>query len=166
VDKNPSLTPSLHIWLRLFPQLKVIITLRDPRDVVLSCYFQNLTLTAANVNFLSLERTVRFYSDCMDAWLRIRDLGGFEWIETRYEDLVGNLETEGRRVTSFLGLSWDEMQARYYEAAQRKFVHAPTYSEVTQPVYSRSVGRWQHYAEALAPLQTSLNPYLQKFGYH
>src|SRR5439155_25438989 len=34
LDKNPSPTASLHLWLRVFPELKVIIALRDPRDVV------------------------------------------------------------------------------------------------------------------------------------
>ena len=96
----------------------------------------------------------------MDVWLRVRELGGFEWIETRYEDVVGNLEAEGRRVTSFLGLPWHEAQATYYETAQRAFVHAPTYNDVTKPVYNRAVGRWEHYAGALAPLQAGLARYL------
>ena len=68
--------------------------------------FPELPLNLANVNFLSLERTVKYYSDCMDVWLRLRELGGFEWIETRCEDAMANLETEGRRVTGFLGLPW------------------------------------------------------------
>jgi hypothetical protein len=118
--------------------------LRDPRDVVISCYFQNLTLTTNSVNFLSLERTAKFHADCMDVWLRMRELGGFEWIETRYEDMVGNLEAEGRRVTHFLGLPWQE---------------------VTKPVHNRSVGRREHYAESLAPLQAGLAKYCRTFGY-
>ena len=101
----------------------------------------------------------------MDVWLRMRELGGFDWIETRYEDVVGNLEGEGRRVTNFLGLPWHEAQATYYETARRKFVHSPTYNEVTQPVYNRAVGRWEHYAEAMAPLQAGLEKYLRAFGY-
>ena len=105
LDKNPSPTASLHLWLRMFPELKVIIALRDPRDVIISCYFQNLRLNATNANFLSLERAARHYADLMDVWLRLRELGGFDWIESRYEDVVGNLESEGRRVTEFLGLS-------------------------------------------------------------
>ena len=165
LDKNPSLTASLHIWLRLFPQLKVIITLREPRDIVISCFFQNLALTAANVNFLSLERTARFYSDCMDVWLRLRDLGGFEWIETRYEDVVKNLESEGRRITEFLGLPWHEGQASYHEKARQKFVFAPTYNDVTKPVYQRAVRRCEHYAEALSPVQARLESYERAFGY-
>ena len=165
LDKNPSPTALLHLWLRVFPDLKVIIALRDPRDVIISCFFQNLVLSATNANFLSLERTVRHYADLMDAWLRLRELGGFDWIETRYEDIVGNLESEGRRVTEFLGLSWHPQQANYHEAARKKFVFAPTYSDVTQPVYNRAVGRWKHYAEQLAPVQEQLAPYCRAFGY-
>ena len=44
LDKSPSRTAWLHVWLRLFPQSKVIIPLRDPRDVIISCYFQNIPL--------------------------------------------------------------------------------------------------------------------------
>jgi tetratricopeptide (TPR) repeat protein len=165
LDKNPSLTASLHVWLRLFPASKILITLRDPRDLVLSCFFQNLALTAVNANFLSLSRTAKYYSDCMDVWLRLRDLGGFEWLETRYEDVVNNLEAEGRRVTAFLGWPWHEVQANYYQTARQKFVFAPTYHDVTKPVYHRAVRRWEHYAEALAPVQPALAPYCRTFGY-
>ena len=165
LDKNPSLTASLHVWLRLFPASKILITLRDPRDIVISCFFQNLALTAVNANFLSLSRTAKYYADSMDVWLRLRDLGGFDWLETRYEDVVNNLEAEGRRVTAFLGLPWHEAQAKYYETARQKFVFAPTYHDVTKPVYHRAVRRWEHYAESLAPLQLALAPYCRAFGY-
>jgi tetratricopeptide (TPR) repeat protein len=165
LDKNPSPTALLHLWLRVFPDLKVLVALRDPRDVIISCYFQNLMLNTTNANFLSLERTARHYGDLMDVWLRLRELGGFDWMETRYEDLVDKLESEGRRVTEFLGLSWHPQQATFYEIARKKFVFAPTYSNVTQPVYRGAIGRWQHYAEALAPVQERLAPYSRAFGY-
>lgn len=165
VDKNPSPTMSLNTWLRVFPELKVIIALRDPRDVVISCFFLNIMLNATNVNFLSLERTARHYADLMDVWLRVRDLGGFEWIESRYEDVVADLEMEGRKVTEFLGLTWHPDQARFHETARRKVLYAPTYHDVTQPVYQRAVKRWERYAAALAPVQAALAPYCRAFGY-
>ncbi len=165
VDKNPSPTMSLNVWLRVFPELKVLIALRDPRDVVISCFFQNIMLNATNANFLSLERTAKHYADLMDVWLRLRDLGGFDWIETRYEDVVVNLEAEGRKITEFLGLAWHPDQARYHETARRKVLFAPTYHDVTQPVYQRAVGRWERYAEALSPVQAKLAPYCRAFGY-
>ena len=165
LDKNPTPTSSLHLWLRVFPESKILIALRDPRDVILSCFFQNLALTPLNANFLSVARSVKHYSDVMDTWLRLRELGGFQWLETRYEDIVGGLESEGRRVTEFLGLSWRADQAACHEAARRGLVFSPTYSEVAQPVHNRAVGRWRNYAAALEPFQPSLAAYVKAFGY-
>jgi len=165
LDKNPSPTTSLNIWLRVFPELKVIIALRDPRDVIISCFFLNIMLNTTNVNFLSLERTVKHYADLMDVWLRMRELGDFDWIETRYEDIVVNMEKEGRRATEFLGLTWHPNQARFHETARQKVLYAPTYHDVTQPVYNRAVGRWERYADALHSFEAQLAPYLKAFGY-
>ncbi|MBK1816451.1 sulfotransferase [Luteolibacter yonseiensis] len=165
LDKNPSATMSLPSWLRAFPELKTIIALRDPRDVVISCFFLNITLNATNVNFLSLERTVKHYSDLMDVWLRLKEFGGFDWIETRYEDVVGDLEKEGRRVTGFLGLEWHPDQIRFQDNARRKVLYAPTYHDVTQPIHQGAVGRWERYSAALEPHMGKLKSYLQAFGY-
>ena len=165
VDKNPSPTARLPLWLKVFPELRVLIALRDPRDVVLSCFFQNIPLNAANVNFLSLERVAKHYADLMDIWLAVREWEGFAWLEVRYEDTVADLEKEGHRVTEFLGLAWDEAQARFYEKSQTKQLYSPTYQDVTRPVYSRSVARWRAYEKHLAPILPALAPYCRRFGY-
>ncbi len=165
VDKNPSPTARLPLWLRVFPELRVLIALRDPRDVVVSCYFQNIPLNADNVNFLSLDRVVKHYADLMDIWLAVRDWEGFAWIETRYEDTVADMEKEGRRVTEFLGLTWHEGQARFYDQSRRKQLYSPTYQDVTRPVYTRSIARWRAYEKYLAPILQALERYARAFGY-
>jgi tetratricopeptide (TPR) repeat protein len=165
VDKNPSPTARLPLWLRVFPELRVLIALRDPRDVILSCYFQNIPLNATNVNFLSFERLAKHYADLMDIWLAVREWDGFAWIEVRYEDTVAQLEQEGRRVTEFLGLSWNEAQARFYEKSIQKQLYSPTYQDVTKPVYGTSVGRWRAYEKYLAPVFPALKPYCVEWGY-
>ncbi len=165
VDKNPSPTARLPIWLRVFPELRVLIALRDPRDVVLSCYFQNIPLNTVNVNFLRFERVAKHYADLMDIWLAVREWEGFAWLETRYEDTVADMEKEGRRVTEFLGQSWHESQARFYEKSRTKQMYSPTYQDVTRPVYNRSVARWRAYEKHLVPILPALEPYCKKFGY-
>jgi len=165
VDKNPSPTARLPLWLRVFPELRVVIALRDPRDVVFSCYFQNILLNATNVNFLSFERLAKHYADLMDIWLAVREWDGFDWLETRYEDIVAHLEREGRRVTEFLALSWHDDQARFYEKSRTKQFYSPTYQDVTRPVYTCAVGRWRAYEKHLAPILPALEPYCRKFGY-
>jgi tetratricopeptide (TPR) repeat protein len=165
VDKNPSPTARLPIWLRVFPELRVIIALRDPRDVVLSCYFQNILLNTTNVNFLSFERIAKHYADLMDIWLTVREWDGFAWLETRYEDLVADTQQEGRRVMEFLGLAWQEGQGRFYEGSSRKQLYSPTYQDVTKPVYASSIGRWRVYEKYLAPIMSALEPYCRRLGY-
>jgi len=165
LDKNPSPTARLPIWLRVFPELRVLIALRDPRDVVISCFFQNIMLNTASANFLSLERTARHYADLMDVWLAVRQWEGFAWMETRYEDVVAGLEKEGRRVTEFLGLTWDPAQARFHEKSSKKQMYSPTYRDASQPVYARSVARWHAYEKHLAPIMPVLEPYCRALGY-
>ena len=165
IDKNPSPTARLPVWLRVFPELRVLIALRDPRDVVLSCYFQNIPLNAANVNFLTLDRLAKHYSDLMGIWLAVREWPGFAWIETRYEDIVADLPKEGRRVTEFLGLPWQPEQERYYEKSGSRQLYSPTYQDVTRPVYQRSVARWRAYEKHLAPILPALEPFCRAWGY-
>ncbi|MGA2749880.1 MAG: sulfotransferase [Verrucomicrobiota bacterium] len=165
IDKNPSPTARLPLWLRVFPELRVLIALRDPRDVALSCYFQNIRLNSANVNFLSLDRVAKHYADLMDIWLAVRQWEGFAWMETRYEDIVADLAKEGGRVTEFVGLTWHPDQGRYYEKNAAKQLYSPTYQDVTRPVYNRSVARWRGYEKHLAPILPVLEPYCRAFGY-
>jgi hypothetical protein len=163
LDKNPSLTSRLPVLLRVIPDLRVLIALRDPRDVVISCYFQNLLLNTTNANFLSLKRLAKHYADLMDIWLTVREWKGFAWMETRYEDIVTDLEKEGRRVTTFFDLDWHQKQKLFHE--NRKQLYSPTYQDVTKPVYNRSVGRWRSYEKYLTPILSTLEPYCQKLGY-
>jgi hypothetical protein len=164
IDKNPSPTTRLPLWLRVFPELRVLIALRDPRDVVLSCYFQNIPLNSANVNFLSLDRVAKHYADLMGVWLAVREWPGFAWIETRYEDIVADLPKEGRRVTEFLGLQWHPDQEQFYKKSGTKQLYSPTYQDVTRPVYQRSVGRWRAYERHLAPILPVLEPFCRALG--
>jgi Flp pilus assembly protein TadD len=165
LDKNPSPTSKLRVWLRVFPEMRVLIALRDPRDVVVSCYFQNIPLNPVNANFLTLERTARHYANLMDVWLAARQWEGLAAMETRYEDTVAGLEKEGRRVTEFLGLGWDEAQGRFHEKSSQKQMYSPTYRDASQPVYARSVARWRAYEKHLGPILPVLEPYCRALGY-
>jgi tetratricopeptide (TPR) repeat protein len=161
VDKNPSRTTWLPAFLRVFPELRVLIALRDPRDIMISLYFQDHPYS----NYRSLEELARHYASVMDAWLAVREWEGLNWLETRYEDTVADLEKEGSRVTKFLGLEWHEKQARFFDHNREKPIMSNNASDVAKPVYKRSVGRWRVYEKQLAPVLPILEPYCRKFGY-
>jgi tetratricopeptide (TPR) repeat protein len=165
IDKNPELTSLLPVIARVFPEMQIVFALRDPRDVVLSCFMQRLPLNAVSVNYLTLEATALKYAATMRAWLKVRDLIGNAWIEVRYEDTVADLEQQARKALGFLDLPWDECVLDYHLQAQQKHVHSPTYEAVTKPVYSSSVGRWRNYERQLEAAMPILQPYVEAFGY-
>ena len=165
VDKLPLNLVDLGYANLLFPEARVLVALRDPRDVCLSCFMQRFQLNDSMVNFCSLERTAETYAAVMDLWLAYRDSLTLAWREFRYEDLVEDFETVVRGLLAFVGLDWHEAVAGYREQAERRSVATPSYRQVTREIYSESIGRWRAYGDALAPLQPALAPYVAAFGY-
>jgi tetratricopeptide (TPR) repeat protein len=73
---------------KLFPGAKVIVAVRDPRDVVLSCFRHRFPVNAAMQEFLSLEGTARYYDAVMHLLLQYREDLGLDWLEVKQEALV------------------------------------------------------------------------------
>jgi tetratricopeptide (TPR) repeat protein len=166
LDKNPAYNLTIPIMLRVFPEARLIIALRDPRDVVLSCYLRYLPLNAVSVHYLDVRRAAERYALDMSAWLRFRELIDAPWRQVRYEDTVANIETQSRLALETLGLPWDDAVLKYRERlAADKRVTSPSYEAVAKPIYTGAIGRWRHYAEALAPAQEILAPFVREFGY-
>jgi tetratricopeptide (TPR) repeat protein len=165
LDKNPPMTLVLPGFLRLLPETKILFALRDPRDVVVSCFMQFLPLNPNSVCFLTLERTARRFANDMGVWRRLRELIASPHLELKYEDTVANLEREARRALGFLGLPWEESVLDYRERLKQKAVGSPTYEAVSQPLYTRAIGRWKNYEEFLQPILPILKPAVDMFGY-
>ena len=165
LDKNPALTMQLPSMGAVLPGLRIVFALRDPRDVVMSCFMQPLFMNSISYNYLDLGDTCRQYACIMDSWLAYRDLTKNAWTEIRYEDLVDDAEGESRRVLDFLGLPWDAKVLEFHRRARERFVSSPTYEAVTKKIHRGSVGRWQNYEKFLEPHLEILQPYVEVFGY-
>jgi hypothetical protein len=150
---------------RLFPEARLIIALRDPRDVVLSCFLRFLPLNPVSVWFLTLERLVERYSLDMRAWLKFRDMIQTGFIEVRYEETVHDLEAVARRTLERLGVPWNDDVLAYRARAQNKRVLSPTYEAVAKPIYGHAIGRWINYERYLAPVLSRLQTFARAFGY-
>jgi len=165
IDKNPSLTFLIPALVRIFPEIKLIIALRDPRDVCLSCFMQPLAAGQVSTAYLTLGDTVEEYVALMSTWLTIRPLIKNSHLEVKYEDMVENLEGVARRTLDFLGVPWDASVLRFDEHARTKLVRSPTYADVTKPVYKTAVARWRNYEKYLQPHLEKLAPFVKAFGY-
>ena len=165
IDKNPSLTYLIPQMIRIFPEIKLLIALRDPRDVALSVFMQPLPFGQGGSAYLTLGGTVTDYAAMMGQWLTLKPMLEGHYLEVRYEDMVEDLETVARKSLDFLGVPWDAQVLGFDEHARKKLVRSPTYADVTQPVYKRAVGRWQHYQKYLEPHLEKLEPFVKAFGY-
>lgn len=165
VDKNPSLPPSLPNVLRLFPECRVIVALRDPRDVILSCFMTHMPVNRATVSYFTLAGAAKRYAYEMNAWLKMRSIMDSTWIESRYEDMVQNQPTEAKRVIQSLGLPWNDAVLGYREHLKTRQTDSPTYADVAKPLYTSSIGRWKNYEKYFGEVLDTLEPFIKEFGY-
>ena len=165
VDKNPALNVLIPAVARIFPEARFLVTLRDPRDVCLSCFMQVLAINPVSSAYLTLEGTTTQYASVMGFWRAMLPRMRNPWIEVRYEELVKDLESAAKRTLGFLEVGWDEQVLRYHEHAQKKQVRSPSYADVTKPVFTSAVGRWRNYQKYLEPWMERLDPFLKAYGY-
>lgn len=166
IEKEPLLTSYLALVLRLFPEAKVLMPLRDPRDVVISYYFTMVPLAASCAAAVDLGETCRHYAEVMRHWLHWKKiLPCTQWLESRYEDLIDEPEIQTRKVADFLSLTRSPEMLAHHENRQKRTVSTPTYDDVSKPLYRGSIGRWKNYRDQLAPHLHHLQPYIEAFGY-
>ena len=166
IDKSPLFLYRLPLIRRLFPNAKIILALRHPCDVVLSCFMSNFRLNSAMSNFLRLEDAADFYDVCFTHWSRSRGLFPEHIHEVRYEALIDDTEGVVRPLIDWLGLEWDPAALDHTRTARnRGLITTASYSQVVEPIYRRASGRWLRYREHLAPVLPRLAPWIEEFGY-
>lgn len=166
VDKNPLNLLHLPLIVRMFPKAPIILALRHPCDVILSCYMQNFRSPGFQVLCSSLERLTRGYVNAMRFWVHHEALLKPHVLRLRYEDLLDDFEPMVKRIGDFIGVEDATPLLRFHEHAQQKgFISTPSYSQVTQPPNKRAVGRWKRYAEAFEPLRPTLAEVMELWGY-
>ncbi len=166
VDKYPLHMVRMPFIHRIFPDAKVIFAERHPCDCVLSCFTSNFNLNHAMLNFVTLEDAARIYDVVFDAWTRARELLPIDLHHVRYERMVEDLEGELRPLIEFLGLPWDpRVMDNQSAAARREHIRTPSYSQVVEPIYNRSAGRWRRYRAQLEPVLPILAPWAERMGY-
>lgn len=166
VDKNPLNILRLPVIRRLFPNAHILMAVRHPCDVLLSCYMQHFRAPEFALLCRDLATLAVGYVRVFDYWYRESAVLKPAVHEISYERLVADFATEVRAISDFLQLPWDERMLGTAAHAQAKgFISTPSYSQVIQPVNSRSVGRWGAYRKHFEPILPRLEPYLTRWNY-
>jgi tetratricopeptide (TPR) repeat protein len=136
------------------PRARIIHVRRDPIDTCWSCF---QTLFTAGQPFAydlgELGRYWRAYDALMTHWRAV--LPAEAMLELRYEDLVTDLAGEARRLVAYCGLEWNAACLEFHRT--QRTVRTASATQVRQPIYQSSIGRWRDYTAELRPLVDALS---------
>lgn len=147
-DKRPD--NFLHIGLikAMFPAAKIVHTLRQPLDNILSVWFLHLDPGMPYAFDLDdIAHWYRLYRRLMAHW---RALYPDDIHDLDYDALVADPAPAIADLLGFLGLKWEAECLTFHAATNA--VRTASAWQVREPFYRRSSGRWRHYRRHLAGL--------------
>lgn len=153
IDKTPLNFQYIGFATRILPDAKFIHCVRDPLDTCLSIYrlpFDTHQTYAHKLDALALF--YRRYHALMTFW---HDQLPGALTSVRYETLVGDLETEAKRLLQHVGVNFDPKVLNFHN--QPGIVRTPSASQVRKPIYRDAIDRWKQYGDRmriLEPLQS------------
>ena len=154
-DKMPgnfSLAGLIHLAL---PNARIIHACRDARDTAFSCFSVLFSGTLEfTYDLAEFGRYYRGYLKLMAHWREVLPKGSM--LEVRYEDVVSDLESQARHIIAHCGLEWDDACLSFYKT--ERSVRTASATQVRQPIYQSSIGRWRVHEEQLQPLLRELPP--------
>ncbi|WP_236585602.1 tetratricopeptide repeat-containing sulfotransferase family protein [Dyella sp. EPa41] len=166
VDKNPLNMLCLPMIARLFPEARIIMCLRHPCDVLLSCYMLPFRAPPFMVLCSSLKRLAEGYVQAFEQWYRHVEVFAPRVLEWRYESVVSRFDEHVARLGQFLDVADASPMARFAEHARAKgYISTPSYAQVTQGIHREAVNRWHAYREHFEPVLPILRPMLERLGY-
>ena len=131
----------------LFPQATFIHCRRDLRDVAVSCWMTDFRSIRWANDPEHIARAFREYRRLMDHWQAVLPVAVHE---VDYEETVADLEAVApaadRGVRPGVGAGLPGIPPN------QRPVRTASVTQVRQPLYRRSVGRWKNYETALADL--------------
>jgi len=150
-DKRPD--NFLHIGLikAMFPKARIVHTLREPLDVILSNWFLHLDRSMGHA--LDLEDLAHWhgqYVRLMRHWKALYP----DIFDLDYDALVAEPRPAIERLLACCGLDWEAGVLDFHQTATP--VRTASVWQVREPLYQRSSGRWRHYERHLAGVRAVL----------
>lgn len=165
VDKMPLNTVNLCLVAKLFPQAKVVFALRDPRDVVFSCFRRRFDMSRQHYELLTLKGTAVYYDAVMGLGEIAREKLALPFFDIRNEDLVADFDAATRALCGFLGIESDVALARYAERAAARDIATPGAAQIARGLTRDGIDRWRPFASHMTDVLPILAPWVARFGY-
>jgi len=157
-DKMPANFVHVGLIHLALPNAKIIDARRHPLDACVGNYRQ---LFAQGKNHAyDLNECAEYcldYIRVMDHWDSV--LPG-RVLKVNYEDVVGNVESEVRRLLDHCELDWEDACLNFHQTDRA--VNTASSEQVREPIYSDAVAYWKHYEAHLDDVKLILEPVLSE----
>jgi hypothetical protein len=147
VDKMPDNYLYLGLLAALFPGAVFVHCRRDLRDIAVSCWMTHFRSIRWANDPAHIAARFAQYRRAMDHWRKVLPV---RLVEVDYEETVSDLEGVARRLIGACGLEWEPACLDFHRT--RRPVRTASLTQVRQPIYKRSAGRWKNYERELADL--------------
>lgn len=152
IDKRPDNFIYIGLIKILFPDAKIVHTVRSPLDTCLSIFFAHLDQRMSYaLDLMDTGHHYVMYRRLMAHWKRIFEA---DILDVSYEDLVRQSRPVMERLLRFLSLEWDERCLTVPPAGRA--IRTASVWQVREPLHSRSLGRASHYEHQLSELRRYL----------
>ncbi|HEU4517196.1 MAG TPA: sulfotransferase, partial [Steroidobacteraceae bacterium] len=151
-NKRPDAFGLLGMLKAVFPNARFVNTVRDPRDTALSIWFQQFDdRLGYAADLADIAHHYRQYRRLMSHW---KGLFGECIFDADYDAYVQDPRGVTEKLLAFAGLDWHEGCLDFHRNANR--VRTASVTQVREPLYQRSSGRWRNYERQLEPLALDL----------
>lgn len=165
VDKMPLHAVFLPLIAKLFPHAKIVFALRDPRDVVLSCFRRRFAMNAGMYELTRLDSAATYYAAVIRLVQIYAQKLSLPIFEARHESLVADFPGQVRRLCDFLGIAYRAEMADFARRAQSRNIDTPSSAQVARGLSDAGVAQWRRYARELDPVFPMLAPFVTQYGY-
>ena len=156
IDKNPNNFMYIGLLRLILPNARIINARRHPLDSCFGSYKQlfasgqpfSYDLTDLGEYYLQYQRLVDHFHEVIPGFV----------LDVQYENVVGDFETQVRRILEFCELPFEEACLRFHETTRA--VKTASSEQVRQPIYASSVNLWKRYESHLGELVEVLQPLL------
>lgn len=159
IDKMPNNFRHIGLIKLILPNAKIIDARRHPMACCFSAYKQ---LFAEGQEFSydlgDLGQYYRDYVALMDHWQTV--LPG-DILQVNYEQVVGDLEGQVRRILDFCGLPFEPQTLTFHDT--ERSVRTASSEQVRKPLYREGLDQWRNFADELQPLQEQLTDVIQHY---
>ncbi len=165
VDAAPLNIMHIPLFRALFPNGRVILSIRDPRDMAINCFFHRYSYNALSVNFMQLGAVTSYIADIGAYWDTMAESIELPTHVVRAEDIDWSPRETLSRIMGFLGQPYHSVLDRLIIRRAQELSSEPPRTPKDFALLEPLPNRWTFYRDELQPYDEKLASIISRFNY-